>query len=340
VAYQKQENGSPYCIFAGIPGLPGGDCPHWTFAAHNYEWPDGQLIQNGAHTLQATAVAPGNRTKSLSTVIEIQLPLKTDLIQTGPGTTGSVVSDALVFQLETRLGPRFGDGHDIIDVDMALLAPDGSVLRQVSRTSAPYCLFGDGSSCPQWDFAAHNYAWENGALIQNGPHKLRATVQPKYGSSQSFEFPIQIQLPLVTKLLQTKSGATGSVISETLVFQLEAKVGPRYEDGKDIDKVDMYLLAGGGAQIHANTVNSAPYCLFKGLAGLGSNPCPAWIFANHANEWPNGSPIGSGPHTLRAIVYTEDGRTKTVDQPIQISLKGVEPPGDADKNVYLPTVLK
>lgn len=326
VRHQSESN-VPYCVWGGS-----NPCPVRNFAANNYEWPGNILIKNGTHTLRATANTPDGRSKTVNKTIQIQLPLLTNLLQTGPGTDAATVSETLVFQLEAYVGPRYSDGQDIDNVDMSLIGPDGAIVRQKTENGQPYCLFGGGNPCPVWNFADNDYQWPDGQPIQNGAHTLRAVVNTTDGRSETVEFSIQIQLPLVTNLVQTGPGTTSPVISDTLVFQVEAHVGPNNSDGDDIDTVELAILNANNVTIHQQTDNQAPYCGFG-----GASSCSSWVFADHADQWPDGQPIQNGAHTLRAVVNTTDGRSETVEFPLDLQL----PSAEAQKVfVYLPAVLK
>ena len=49
----------------------------------------------------------------------------------------------------------------------------------------------------------------------------------------------------------------------------------------------------GKKPVFTQKENNHPYCSFG-----GDNPCPNWVFAEHGNKWPNGTPIEDGPYTL------------------------------------------
>ena len=331
---QKTESNAGYCVF-------GGDkpCTTWNFSSNNYEWPNNQLIENGTHTLRATAKTADGRSKTINKTIQIQLPLVTNFLQTGPGSTSSSVSDALVFQIEAYVGPRYSDGKYIDNVDMRIISPDGQEVYQRTESAAGYCAFSGGSpACNQWNFADEDYKWPSGQPIQQGTHILRATVNTTDGRSETVEKTIQIQsLPITTKLVQTAPSTTTTVISETMVFQVEAQVGPHNGDGTDIAKVDLSILDSNQVVVHQSTDDQAKYCAFGGGAPI----CNQWVFANQNYKWPSGQAIQNGTHTLRATVNTTDGRSKSIDNTIQIQINSNPgPPTPLLIFVYLPMVVK
>jgi hypothetical protein len=256
----------------------------------------------------------------------------TKLIQTAPGVTSTVISDALAFQLEAYVGPRFSDGNAIDNVDMRILGPGGTQVYQKTEEGPDYCAFGGNGPCTVWDFAAHNYEWPSGQLIQNGAHTLRAIVNTTDGRSQTINIPIQIQLPIVTNLAQTAPNTTTTVISDALVLQLEVYVGPRFSDGHNISLVDMRILNSEEVQVHQNIDNKIKYCAFGG----GSPNCNVWVFADHDNKWPDGQPINAGLYTLQAIVQTTDGRSQIINNTFQIRFGAAA----SGLSVYLPLMVK
>ncbi len=120
-----------------------------------------------------------------------------NLVQIGPESTDSVVSDALVFQVEAynpAVGNQDGDGID--RVDMEILGPNGRRVYQNTESNAHYCAFQGGEpDCNIWRFADHNYRWpKNGPKIQNGAtYTLHAVVRAKNGKWVELRQQIQIE---------------------------------------------------------------------------------------------------------------------------------------------------
>jgi hypothetical protein len=335
--HRNPENDPKYCAFGGTT-----DCTAWDFAQNNYEWPNGTLIENGPHTLRAVALPDnsGNNgdSKTADFPIQIQLPIVNKLLQTGPGSTAALVTQALVFQVEAYVGPRFSDGKDIDKVIMSIIDPDGQEVYKNSKNNAAYCAFGGGGNnnpnCNIWNFSANDYRWPNGTPLKNGPHLLKADIQTNDGRSEVVTFPIQIkaQLPIVTNLVQSGPGTTATDIAGAVVFQMAAQVGLSSSDGAEIANVDMRIIDPEGNEVHQSVDTQAKYCAFG-----GSPDCQVWSFADHNNQWPGGQAFQSGTHILRAIVNTADDRSETVDSPVIIRLPGETP---FSVFIYLPMVRK
>jgi hypothetical protein len=66
--YRRTEQNAGYCAFSG--GEP--HCNVWGFAEHGFQWPNGNPIEPGAHTLRATVFAMDGNETSVETVIQIQ----------------------------------------------------------------------------------------------------------------------------------------------------------------------------------------------------------------------------------------------------------------------------
>jgi hypothetical protein len=80
--YQELEPSKPYCLFSGLAELGGSLCPQWVFADHNSEWPEGQAIQDGPHTLEAIIHTTDGRNQTVQFPIEVQLDLDPDDVPT------------------------------------------------------------------------------------------------------------------------------------------------------------------------------------------------------------------------------------------------------------------
>ncbi len=50
------------------------DCQPWVFAQHNYTWPNGEPVENGAYVLRAVVSTPDDTRKVVQTPIEIDAP--------------------------------------------------------------------------------------------------------------------------------------------------------------------------------------------------------------------------------------------------------------------------
>jgi hypothetical protein len=80
--------------------------------------------------------------------------------------------------------------------------------------------------------------------------------------------------------------------------------------------VDLEIFGPDGHRVYQRTEGSAHYCAFAG----GEPACNVFGFADNGYQWPDGPPMQSGPHTLRATVHADDGRETTVGMGIEIQL--------------------
>jgi hypothetical protein len=81
------------------------------------------------------------------------------------------------------------------------------------------------------------------------------------------------------------------VFDQQVVFQLLVNdPGFGLQDGAGINSVDITIFDPNGLVVQTRTEVNAPYCAF----GNDRPECPAWIFAEHGNLWPNGIPVCRG----------------------------------------------
>jgi hypothetical protein len=130
---------------------------------------------------------------------------------------------------------------------------------------------------------------------------------------------------LVVELMQTGRGNDDFEVNDELVFRVRAfdpAVGT--EDGDGIDFVDMIIEDGDGREVYRKRENDPGYCAFGG----GVPNCTVFDFEENDNRWPDrtnprrrGDPIRSGEeYLLRAVAYSEDGRSADVGFSVQINL--------------------
>ncbi|MBE7552356.1 MAG: PD40 domain-containing protein [Anaerolineales bacterium] len=111
--------------------------------------------------------------------------------------------------------------------------------------------------------------------------------------------------------------ALGATVTTELVFQVQAyDPGVGSTDGAGIDLVEMRIVDSKGTLVYERTEKNAAYCAFGG----GEPTCLVWVFADHNNTWPNGSPVENGTYTLQAAVQAKDGRSIEVQTIIEIQL--------------------
>ena len=70
IVYRHHEDHAAYCAFGG--GEPA--CPGWSFADHNFQWPDGTPLIGGPYTLHAQVNAADGRQQSVDLPITIPFP--------------------------------------------------------------------------------------------------------------------------------------------------------------------------------------------------------------------------------------------------------------------------
>jgi hypothetical protein len=80
-------------------------------------------------------------------------------------------------------------------------------------------------------------------------------------------------------------------------------VGENSGDG--IANVTFQFFGPDGQEIYNRTEQNTLYCAFGG--GDDGEHCDEWIFSEHNNQWPNGQPAQSGPHTLIVTIYGARG---------------------------------
>ncbi len=88
-------------------------------------------------------------------------------------------------------------------------------------------------------------------------------------------------------------------------------------DGCNIDRVDLYLFDPNGTQVHKRTERNPSYCAFGG--GDNGNPCVFYVYAEHGNQWPDGSPVIAGEYRMYAEAFSKDGRKKTIEDFIELN---------------------
>jgi len=80
------------------------------------------------------------------------------------------------------------------------------------------------------------------------------------------------------------------VIRDRIVFRLEV-FDPAFgtADGAGITSVDFTISDPSGTQRYSSTIDRPPYCAFA-----GDQSCDAYVFAERASAWPDGTPICAG----------------------------------------------
>ncbi len=137
--------------------------------------------------------------------------------------------------------------------------------------------------------------------------------------------PTETPSTLVATIVHPAPGEYEPAATTELVFQAEAYDQTKgTNDGDGIDNIDMYIYDSNNVEVYRHIEHTPHYCAFSGDSG---GPCPAFNFAKCHNTWATtdckrdkGKPIVSGDYMLRAIVTTQDGRTKTVEGKVKVQL--------------------
>jgi hypothetical protein len=202
VVYEKTETGAAYCLFGGDEPL----CSTLMFAQTGNRWPNGNPIYDGDYVAQIDILAANGDSTQWRWAFRIAgaqprpavtQELVANIVQIGPQSTDSVVTTALVFQVEAydpSVGNRDGDG--IHNVDLWIEGPQGETVYRRTENTAAYCAFSGGEpNCNVFDLQRNHYWPNRGPLIQNGPHTLRATIHARDGREATVETTIEIQQP-------------------------------------------------------------------------------------------------------------------------------------------------
>jgi hypothetical protein len=82
------------------------------------------------------------------------------------------------------------------------------------------------------------------------------------------------------------------VFDQQIVFRLFV-YDPNFgnTDGAGINSVNMQINNPDGQTVQSRTEQNAAYCVFSG----GEPDCVIWKFADHNNQWPDGTAVCAGP---------------------------------------------
>ncbi len=273
-------------------------------------------------TPTSTAVPPTPTLTPPAVKIALIDPGGMSIQQIGPDDTGSLVTTALVFEVDVSIDTsQIKDS--VANVDMRVLDAQNRTVYQHTEQTARYCLFGGDQNCNIWEFAAHNNAWPNNAPIKRGTYFLRALANATSGRTRAAEAAIYIDpgpngqdSPVQVQIVQTNPGNADQSVGKSIVFQAEAfdtRVGN--QDGAGIDHVDMTIVDQLGNIVHQRTEKTAKYCAFGG----GEPDCIVWDFSKNGYRWDTGIPVyNKTQYFLRAVAYSKDGTTGGADAEIII----------------------
>jgi hypothetical protein len=233
-------------------------------------------------------------------------------------TIPPVFRDRLVFQIQaydTRAGFSDGDGIESVDITITQ-DEDGEIVHHRTEQTAGYCAFGGGEpDCIIWVFAEHDYKWPNGRPIINGTHRVAFDItSAEDGQTTQWRWSFVIDDPraatvrpgtIEAEIVQTGLDHTSDIVEDVLVFQVEAfHTGFGYQDGDGIAYVDMSILDSDGEVVHSRREQNARSCAFSG----GEPDCNRLSLDE----------IEPGTYTLQAVIYTQDGQSRTISRQIQI----------------------
>lgn len=254
---------------------------------------------------------------------------------------GNVIfRDHMVFELRFK-NKKNQDGATVQSVEITIsdnnaTSGDGRVYHRIEN-SGPYCAFGnDTNQCEKiWRFGATGYYWpvsDSGQIEQgdipidpDGDYSAEMSMTTSKGDTVQWFFSFQIKPqgqaknpkpPLVANIAQTGINNTDFEVSDTLIFQVEAydpNVGNT--DGDGIDHMDLDIFTQTNQRVYHRTEKNARYCAF----GDDGGDCNPFNFTTGETRWSqNGPRVQSGLYHLRATVYAQDRRKKTVDMAIEL----------------------
>ena len=95
------------------------------------------------------------------------------------------------------------------------------------------------------------------------------------------------------------------LFGDRVVFQLKVRdPDAGNHDGAGIIAVNFSITGPQGNTVHEQREQNAAYCPF---GNPGNSPkCTVWVFADHANQWPNGDPVCEGVYTANMNVETDN----------------------------------
>jgi len=195
--YRRTEMSAPYCLFGGDDP----ECRPWPrFAEFDYTWPNGEPIENNVPynvriDIQPARGGSANWNFSFRVAGAPGPPADpvAEIVQIGPGSTETVVRDALVFQVRAYDPDEGDDDGDGIDEVEMRLRRGNQVIFENTEGNAAYCLFQGGEpDCNVWIFADQGHHWPNGDPITEGEYVLEAVIRAESGRELRIEQVVQV----------------------------------------------------------------------------------------------------------------------------------------------------
>lgn len=86
-----------------------------------------------------------------------------------------------------------------------------------------------------------------------------------------------------------------AIYGDRLSFQLQGAFDPNVgtNEGDGVQYALFSIFDANGALVHQKVESLPFYCVF----GEGTPDCIIWVFSEHANRWPNGTPLTPGFHS-------------------------------------------
>jgi hypothetical protein len=114
------------------------------------------------------------------------------------------------------------------------------------------------------------------------------------------------------------------VFSESIVFRLFVfDTSKGNHDGDGITSVDISITDPNGKGVSSRTEGIAGYCAFGG----GEPNCNVWHFAEHNNQWPDGTSVCAGEgYQAGMTVHTADKQKEGAFWGFNFSIQGDYPP--------------
>ena len=277
-------------------------------------------------TEAATDMPPAEASPTLAAPDQPTPTLEPLISNTIPGNGGQF--DALPFVTtanDPAVGPNNGDG--IESVTFQFFGPDANLVFEQTERNAQYCAFGggdNGDDCTNWIFSEHGNRFPNGNEATPGGYTLKVTVRGTRGQVTEEERLITLDLdttPTPTlEPLVSNTFPSGTEFGDDLFFQANANdpsVGPN--DGDGIATVKFEIFGPNGERVHRQTEQNSLFCAFGG--GDNGQECNHWVFSEHDNRWPNGTPLeNGGTYRLVATFTSTSGQSSTQELTFTITL--------------------
>jgi hypothetical protein len=226
---------------------------------------------------------------------------------------------------DPAIGPNNGDG--IESVTFQFFGPDANLVFEQTDGSAQFCAFGggdNGADCTNWIFSEHGNRFPNGNEATPGGYTLKVTVRGTRGQVTEEERLITLDLdttPTPTlEPLVSNTFPSGTEFGDDLFFQANANdpgVGPN--DGDGIATVKFEIFGPNGDLVHTQTERNSLFCAFGG--GDNGQDCNHWVFSEHNNQWPNGTPLeNGGTYRLVATFTSTRGQISTQELTFTITV--------------------